>query len=98
MHGKELLALISARARHDSRLAGLCGSAEEYLEIYALAKRRQKGCDGLGEMTNLKDELSAVFDDLLVYCKEKGYLDRTAVYDADRIIEEAEELWLTHDS
>jgi NTP pyrophosphatase (non-canonical NTP hydrolase) len=56
-----------------------------------LARQRQKGCDGLGEMTNLKDELREVLDDLLAYCKGHGYghlLDEKCDIDlvADKIV------------
>lgn len=95
MNFSAVIDIISVEAQSDPRLAALYARVGEYLQIYLLAKKRQKGCDGLGEMTNLKDELCTVFVEMLAYCKEKRYLDHTVSYIMEQIIEEAEELWLT---
>jgi hypothetical protein len=60
-------------SKSDPGLARLLDDVREYACVYVLARQRQKGCDGLGEMTNLKDEFRGVLDDLLAYCKYKGY-------------------------
>ena len=87
MNCKTLLDIISTAAQSDLRLAGLYGKAEEYVQVYLFAKRRQRGCDGLGEVANLKDELHVAFEEMIAYCREREYLDRTALYDVDLIIE-----------
>ena len=60
MQSRKILDIISRSAGSDPHLAGLYDRAKEYAQVYLFAKRRQKGCDGLGEITGA---LSA--DDLL---------------------------------
>jgi hypothetical protein len=58
---------------------------QEYAEIYLIAKQRQKGCDGMGEVATLKDELIYLMNEMIRYCKEKGYLSGDVSYDIDFI-------------
>jgi len=58
---------------------------EEYAELYLIAKQRQKGCDGMGEVATLKDELIYLANEMIRYCKEKRYLSGDVSYDIDSI-------------
>lgn len=76
----------------DKELKILLDRVEDYARVYVFAKQRQKGCDGLGEMANLKDEFKGVLDELLRYCKKKKYISDDllcpAALDIDRLSEE----------
>jgi SOS response regulatory protein OraA/RecX len=75
-------------ARSDAELAKLLGKAQDYAEVYLLSKRRQKGCDGLGETATLRDELKSVIDEVMEYCKEKKYISDMSAFDIDVIANE----------
>ena len=79
------LDVISEASKSDPGLSELYSRAREYALIYLLAKERQKGCDGLGEMSNLKDELRTLFDEIIGYCKTKGYPAEAEPYDLDTV-------------
>ncbi|HCZ11881.1 MAG TPA: hypothetical protein DHV16_06435 [Nitrospiraceae bacterium] len=79
---------ITKMAESDSHLSGLYAQAKDYVQIYSFIKERQRGCDGLGEVNNLKDELMAVLDEMVVYCKKKGIFPAGFSYDKDMAIEE----------
>lgn len=49
---------------------------------------RQKGCDGLGEMANLKDEFKGVLDEMLAYCKNNSYIADNISCDIDAVTDE----------
>jgi hypothetical protein len=83
-----LLSTIREHSRSDEQLLKLLNMASEYTDIYFLAKQRQKGCDGLGEMTNLKDELKSALDEVLEYCKGKGYIGDNISCDIDLMADE----------
>ncbi len=89
---KDIIDLIRSSARSDERLAGLYEELLEYVRMYSYVKKRQKGCDGLGDLNNLKDELRVVLEKLLAYCRRLGYLDENASYDVERLIEDAAKL------
>jgi hypothetical protein len=76
----------------DKELKILLDRVEDYARVYVFAKQRQKGCDGLGEMANLKDEFKGVLDELLGYCKKKKYISDDllcpAALDIDRLSDE----------
>jgi SOS response regulatory protein OraA/RecX len=80
-----MMTILSKMAVSDAGLLRLLGRAQDYAEIYLLAKERQKGCDGLGETANLRDELKSVIDEVMDYCKEKQYLSDVAAFDIDVI-------------
>jgi hypothetical protein len=69
----------------DLWLAQLFERVQEYAELYLIAKQRQKGCDGMGEVATLKDEFIYYMDGIIRYCKEKGYLSEDASYEIDSI-------------
>ncbi len=83
-----MLAALSETAKSDARFKALFSMAGEYAEIYSLAKRRQKGCEGMGELATLRDEFRSAMDEVVEYCREKKYLPAGAGYDIDLIAEE----------
>lgn len=76
---------MSERAKSDARLLKLLERARDYAEIYLLARQRQKGCDGLGETANLRDELKSVICEVMKYCVEKKYIPDEISLDIDSI-------------
>jgi hypothetical protein len=80
-----LLSIIREHSKSDEQLLKLLNRASEYAEIYLLAKQRQKGCDGMGEVATLKDEFKSIVDGLIEYCRAKGYLQENPSYDIDLI-------------
>jgi len=42
--------------KDDTHLTRLSEKVREYAQLYLIAKQRQKGCDGMGEVATLKDE------------------------------------------
>jgi SOS response regulatory protein OraA/RecX len=75
-------------AETDSELKGRLEKVRDYAEVYVFAKKRQKGCDGLGEMTNLKDEVKGILDEVLEYCRKKNYIGDNISCDIDLIVDE----------
>jgi hypothetical protein len=70
---------------NDVQLLRLLERVQEYAELYLLAKQRQKGCDGMGEVATLKDEFSYSMDRMIRHCREKGYISGDARHDTDSI-------------
>jgi len=83
-----MLNTISEASKSDSHLARLLAETSEFAYIYLLAKQRQKGCDGMGELVTLKEEFSDVVDKVIQYCKEKKYVSEVRSYDIDSIADE----------
>ncbi|MBI5056372.1 MAG: hypothetical protein HZB61_07145 [Nitrospirae bacterium] len=83
---------ILHNARSDDGLFKLLSVAAEYAEIYLLAKKRQKGCDGMGELTTLKEEFRDAVDKVIKYCQEKKYISQEIAYDIDEIADEIQRL------
>jgi hypothetical protein len=71
---------------NDAQLARLFERVREYTELYLIAKQRQKGCDGMGEVATLKDEFIYSLNGMIRYCKEKGYLSEDISYEIDSIV------------
>ena len=71
--------------KDDTHLTRLFERVREYAELYLIAKQRQKGCDGMGEVATLKDELIYLTNEMIRYCKEKGYLLGDVSDDIDSI-------------
>ena len=71
--------------KDDTHLARLFDKVQEYAELYLIAKQRQKGCDGMGEVATLKDELIYLMNEMIRYCNEKGYFSGDVPYDVDLI-------------
>jgi len=70
---------------NDAELTRLFEKVRENAELYLLARQRQKGCDGMGEVATLKDEFIYSLNGIIQYCKEKGYLTGDVSYDIDVI-------------
>ncbi len=85
---EEILQMTAA----DTRLSFLVERAREYAHVYSLAKRRQKGCDGMGELATVKEEFRDVVDKVIQYSKEREYISVVPEYDIDAIADEIERL------
>ena len=79
---------IQQASKSDSQLAKLLTEAKDFAQVYVLARQRQKGCNGMGELATLKEEFRDVVDKVIQYCKEKGYIAEVISYDIDSIAEE----------
>ena len=71
---------------NDTQLARLFDKVREYAELYLIAKQRQKGCDGMGEVATLKDEFIYSMDKIILHCKAKKYISEDASYEIDSIV------------
>jgi hypothetical protein len=78
--------------KDDTHLTRLFERVREYAELYLIAKQRQKGCDGMGEVATLKDEFIYSLNEMMQYCKEKGYLSGDVSYEIDSIVREIGEI------
>jgi hypothetical protein len=63
---------ILQESKTDALLAGYLEEAQEYSQIYLLAKARQKGCDSMAQFVTLKEEFKEVIDKLFQYCRQKN--------------------------
>jgi hypothetical protein len=54
--GKRMFNTIQHASKSDSQLAKLLSEAREFAQVYVLARQRQRGCDGMGELATMKDE------------------------------------------
>jgi hypothetical protein len=70
---------------NDVQLAQLFDNVQEYAQLYLLAKQRQKGCDGMGEVATLRDEFVFILEGMIKYCQEKGYLTGDVSFNVDSI-------------
>jgi len=73
---------------NDVQLARLFDNVQEYAQLYLLSKQRQKGCDGMGEAATLKDEFVYSMNEMIHYCKEKGYFSGDISYEIDLIADD----------
>lgn len=69
----------------DTRLAHLVERGQEHAELYLMAKQRQKGCDGMGEVATLKDEFVYSLNGIIRHCEENGYFPGEISYEIDDI-------------
>ena len=72
----------------DQRLSAILDEAKESAQVYVLARQRQKGCDGMGELATMKEEFRDVVDKVIQYCKEQKYISQDVSYDIDSIADE----------
>jgi NTP pyrophosphatase (non-canonical NTP hydrolase) len=79
---------IIKAAQTDPGLVRLLGEAREYASVYELARQRQKGCDGMGELATMKEEFRDVVDKVIQYSKEKKYISQELSCDIDSIADE----------
>lgn len=77
-------------SKDDPWLARLLEEAREYASVYVLARQRQKGCDGMGELATMKEEFKDVVDKMIQFCKEKKYISVDIEWDVDSVAEEIE--------
>ncbi len=80
-----IIETIQKFVQNDAQLARLFERVREYAELYLMAKHRQKGCDGMGEVVTLKDEFVYSLNGMIRHCKEKGYLTGDIPYEIDSI-------------
>ena len=78
--------------KDDTHLTRLFDKVQEYAELYLIAKQRQKGCDGMGEVATLKDEFIYSLNGMIRHCKEKGYLSEDISYEIDSIARDIGEI------
>lgn len=87
-----IISTIFEASKSDDRLAKLLENVQEYAQLYLIAKQRQKGCDGMGEVTTLKEEFVYNLKEMIRYCKEKKYLTGNITYEIDSIVFEVKEI------
>jgi len=80
-----IIETIQKFTQQDAELARLLERVQEFAELYLIAKQRQKGCDGMGEVATLKDEFIYSLNGIIRHCKEKGYLSGDISYETDSI-------------
>ena len=83
-----MINLILEVSKKDKELWRFLERVKEYAEVYTLAKNRQKGCDGMGEVATLRDEFNSVLEELINYCRQKGYIVDNILLDVDNMAEE----------
>ncbi len=83
-----MIAGIREKARSDPEVLRLLESASESADIYLLARKRQKGCDGMGELAMVKEEFTNSLRELTDYCKGRGYLSDDIQDDIDSLADE----------
>jgi len=79
---------IQQASESDIQLDKLLAEARDFAQVYVLARQRQKGCDGMGELATMKEEFRDVVDKVIQYCKEKKYITEVISYDIDSLAEE----------
>jgi hypothetical protein len=87
-----IIETIQKFVSNDTQLARLFERVRENRELYLIAKQRQKGCDGMGEVATLKDEFIYSLNEMMQYCKEKGYLFEDISYEIDSILRDISEI------
>ncbi len=85
---EDMFETILRASQSDAHLAGLIDEVKEFAQIYALARQRQKGCDGMGEFATMKEEFGVVVDKVIQYSQEKKYILEVIGYDIDAIVDE----------
>ena len=76
---------IIEAAKSDPGLARLLDEVREYASVYVLARQRQKGCDGMGELATMKEEFRDAVDKVIQYSQEKKYISQDVSYDIEAI-------------
>ncbi len=74
---------IREKAGSDPEVLRLLGTASECAKIYLLARKSQKGCDGMGELAMAKEEFGDSLYELIDHCKRKGYVAGVIQYEID---------------
>ena len=84
----DMISAIIEASKSDYQLARILENVQEYAQLYLIAKQRQKGCDGMGEVATLKDEFAYFLEKMFSHCKEKEYLSCDITFDIDSIAAE----------
>jgi len=83
-----MIETIFKAAKSDTHLANFLGEVREYAHIYLFAKKRQKGCDNMGELATLKEECRDVIDKVIQYSQENEYISHDVTCALDAIADE----------
>ena len=83
-----MIEAIYKTSKSDLGLATLVDEAREYAEMYLLAQKTRRGCDGMGELATMKEEFREVVDKVIQYSQEKKYISQDVSYDIDSIADE----------
>lgn len=79
---------IREKAGSEPKVLRLLATVSEYADIYILARKRQKGGDGMGELAMVKEEFTNSLRELIDYCKGRGYLSNDIQDDIDSLADE----------
>jgi hypothetical protein len=79
----DMIRTILDASKSDPGLSTLVDEAREYAEMYLLAQKTQRGCDGMGELATVREEFRDVIDKVIQYCKDKKYIPEGISYDLD---------------
>jgi hypothetical protein len=79
---------IAQAAREDPELADLYRQTCDLATLYLFAKGRQRGCDGMGEVNNLKDEFSIAIGTMVTYCREHAIIIDIGPLATDAVLDE----------
>ena len=79
---------IKQESQSDIHLVKLLAEARDFAQVYLLARQRQRGCDGMGDLATLKEEFRDVVNKVIQYSQEKKYISEDISYDIDSIAEE----------
>ena len=79
------LEAIIAASTSDARLAKIIDDVIDYAQIYSLARQRQDGCAGKGELFALRAEFLELIDLMSDYSVKQGYIISPFKDDIDRI-------------
>ncbi len=83
-----MLDLMLDSVDEDGEFIRMRDMVRDYATIYVMAKRRHKGCDGMGELAMAKEEFRDSLWMLAEYCKRKGYLSADIHFEIDSVAEE----------
>ncbi len=84
----DFLTIINGLSEKDPELSDLLAEARESAHYYLLVKKRQKGCDGMGEAAALKEEFKEIMDKLIAHCKKQDNIPGSFKYDLDMAADE----------
>ncbi|GAB4483180.1 MAG: hypothetical protein OHK006_03370 [Thermodesulfovibrionales bacterium] len=73
----------------DLQRSTMADEVREYAHVYALAKARQKGCDGMGELATVMEECREGVDKVIQYSQVKN-ISHDVSSDIDSIEDEIE--------
>jgi hypothetical protein len=83
-----MFSMIAGLSRGDEELLRLLEQTLECADIYLLARKRQKGCDGMGDLAMVREEFEDSLEGLMSCCKRKGYMAGDFQCDMDSAADE----------